>query len=110
MGVTVHAHWVFIADGDGDLFGYCDKVMRALLEQERCLDGFVDSAVSADGGRAVMEIEADVSGDDLSHAIAKAHAAVRSALHSVGIGTPDWPTHGEAMSMVLKDLRTEQLA
>ncbi|MGK4592404.1 hypothetical protein [Amycolatopsis sp. w19] len=104
MAVTVHAHWVFIADGDGDLFDYCDKVMRALLEQERCLEGI---AVSADGGRAVMEIEADVSGDDRSHAIAKAHAAVRSALHSVGIGTPDWPTHGEAMSMVLKDLRTE---
>lgn len=109
MDVRVHAHWVFIADGDGDLFEYCDKVMRALLQQERCLDGFVDSAVSADAARAVMEIEADISGDDLSQAIAEGHAAVRAALHSAGIGTPDWPSHGEALSMVLKDLRTEQL-
>ncbi|WP_410655632.1 hypothetical protein [Amycolatopsis sp. lyj-112] len=110
MSVTVHAHWVFIADGADDLFGYGDKVMHALLDQERCVAGFTDSAVSADAARAVMEIEADIIGVDLSHAIAEGHAAIRAALHSVGIGTPDWPTHGEAMSMVLKDLRTEQLA
>ncbi|HET6291093.1 MAG TPA: hypothetical protein VFG15_30665 [Amycolatopsis sp.] len=67
MGVRVHAHWVFVADG------------------------------------------ADISGDGLSQAIAEGHAAVRAAPHSAGIGTPDRPTHGEALSMVLKDLRTEQL-
>ncbi|WET78867.1 hypothetical protein P3102_33300 [Amycolatopsis sp. QT-25] len=107
MGVRVHAHWVFVADGDGGLFDYRDKVMRALLHQERCLDGFVDSAASADAARAVMGIEADISGDDLSRAIAEGHAAVRAALHSAGIGTPDWPAHGEALFMVSKDLRTE---
>lgn len=112
MTIRVHSHLVFIVDraDRDDLFAYADKLMNALLNQETCNSAFTDSAVSADAARGVIEIEADASGREPSHAIASLQAAVRASLHEVGIGTPDWPTHDEVMSMVLKDLRTEQLA
>jgi hypothetical protein len=108
--VMVHSHWVFIAvDLGHDLFAFCDKLMQALLDQERCDKSFSDSAVSADAGHHQIEIEANATGNTLSDAIATAQSALRSALHSLGVGTPDWPTHDEAMSMVLKDLKNEQI-
>lgn len=109
MTIAIHSHWEFLADGDADLFAYGDKVMQALLDQERCTPEFTDSAVAADMGRHVLEIEANACGSELSDAIATVRACVRAALHAAGIGTPDWPTHDEAMSMVLKDPRTEPL-
>jgi hypothetical protein len=109
MSVTVHSHWQFIADGEGDLFAYGDKLMQALLDQEECTSAFKDVAVAADTGRGLLEIEANTSGDTLSEAIATTAACVRAGLHEVGIGTPDWPTHDEAMSILLKDLRQEPL-
>ena len=31
------------------------------------------------------------------------------AMHEVGISTPDWPSHRETMSMLLKELHTAEL-
>jgi hypothetical protein len=109
MSVTVHSHWVFLTGLRDDLFAFCDTLIQALLDQERCLTGFSDSAVSADAARGLIEIEANATGDDLSHAMALVQSAVRSALHALGAGTPYWPTHDEALSMVLKELHTEQI-
>jgi hypothetical protein len=109
MTVTVHSHWTFITNTTDNLFAYGDKVMQAMLDLEKCTPGFADPAVAADAERGVIEIEAEATGNDLSHAIATVHAAVRAALHEAGIGTPDWPTHDEALSMVLKDLHTVQV-
>lgn len=108
--VMVHSHWVFLAKNlDEDLFALGDKLMQALLDQERCDQTFSDSAVAADAGLGLLEIEANATGQDLSTAIATVGAAVRAALHSVGIGTPGWPSHHESVSMVLKDLKTEEI-
>jgi hypothetical protein len=109
--VLVHSHWVFLPAGrfPDDLFAICDKLMQALLDQEQCNKAFVDSAVAADAEHQLVEIEANAVGDTLSDALATVHAAIRAALHSVGISTPTWPTHDEALSMVLKDLSTEQI-
>jgi hypothetical protein len=106
----VHSHWVFLAvDLGDDLFAFGDKLMHALLDQETCNKTFSDSAVSVDAGNHLLEIEANATGDTLSDAIATVQSAVRSALHSTGIGTPTWPSHDETMSVVLKDLKTEQI-
>lgn len=107
--VTVHSHWVFLANLTDDLFAIGDKLMQALLDQEKCNRTFSDSAVAVDGERVTVEVEANATGRNLSEAIATAHSAVRAALHSIGIGTPIWPTHDEAVSMVIKDLRNEQI-
>jgi hypothetical protein len=109
MSVAVHSHWTFIVNAGLDLFSLGDKIMRAMLDQEKCTSTFVDSAVSVDSARGLMEIEADTTGGDLSEAIATAQAVVRAALHEVGIATPDWPNHDDALSMVLKDFRTVQV-
>lgn len=109
MSIRIHSHWEFIVETNGeDLFAFGDKLMHALLDQEQCTPEFADSAVAADAGRGILEIEADATGEDLSHALATVRACVRAAVHEVGIGTPDWPTHDEALSMVLKDLRTTE--
>ena len=108
-GVMVHSHWVFLAAFEDDLFALADKIMQALLDQEACNTAFSNSAVSADAGRRTLEIEANAAGEDLSDAIATGQAAVRAAFHSVDVGTPDWPSHSEALSMVLKDLRAEEI-
>lgn len=109
--VMVHSHWIFLPATafPDDLFAVCDKLMQALLDQEQCNETFTDSAVAADAENRLVEIEANATGTTLSDAIAVVHAAIRAALHSVGIGTPSWPTHDEAMSMVLKDLSTEEI-
>lgn len=109
MSVTIHSHWEFIALDGEDLSPYGDKIMQALLDQEGCRPEFTDSAVATDSLRRVLEIEANATGADLSDAVATVRACVRAAVHEVGIGTPDWPTHDEAMSMILMDLRMEPL-
>lgn len=109
MSVRVHSHWVFMAESHADLFAYSDKLMEALLDQEACNDAFMDTAVSTDLGNDVIEVEADATGADLSAAIASLRAAIRAALHQVGIGTPDWPDHNALMKMFLKDMHTEEL-
>lgn len=114
MNATVHAQWVFLMKPmmpgpDEELFSFCDKLMQALLAQEACGVGFSDPAVSVDVEHGSIEIEAELAGNELAEALSIGASAVRAALHEVGAGTPDWPTHDEVMSMVLKDLRTEQL-
>lgn len=109
MAVHVHSHWTFIGDA-GDLLKQSELVMEALLDQEACNHDFTDSAVAADAGRGVMEIESTSTGEDLAHAVATAQSVVRSALHATGISTPDWPTHDQAMSMVMQDFQTEQFS
>ncbi|MPZ00760.1 MAG: hypothetical protein GEU97_22860 [Actinophytocola sp.] len=110
MSITAHSHWEFLASSGDDLFEYSDKLMDALLDQEKCNPAFRDSAVSTDAGNQIIEIEADAEGASLSEAIAILRAAIRSALHQVGIGTPDWPKHDEVMRVILKDMHHEQLA
>jgi hypothetical protein len=112
MSTTIAGHWVFIAgtDGDEDLAARGDRVMNALLDQENAAPGIADSAVAVGAGRRILEIEATATGESLSDAIATGQSAIRAALHTAGIGTPDWPKHEDVMSMVLANLHTEELA
>lgn len=109
MSTTIHSRWEFLVKSGDHLFAFGDKLMLALLTQEECRSEFTDVAVAADSDRGVIEVEANATGDDMSDAIAIVRACVRAAMHEVGIGTPDWPTHDEVLSMLLKDFRTEEL-
>lgn len=111
MSVKVHSHWVLLSSDGGENIAECsDLLMGALLDQEECNPDFQDAAVAVDEGTGVIEIEATAAGADLSMAIAVGQAAVQSALHQVGIGTPSWPDHDTVMRMVVKDMRHEQMA
>ncbi|EHY90516.1 hypothetical protein ACQPZU_04390 [Saccharomonospora azurea] len=109
MSTAIHAHWQFIVRSADDLFASADKLMEALIAQEECSHGFTDVAVAVDGDRGIVEVEANASGKDLAHAVAVAQSCVRAAMHEVGISTPDWPSHRETMSMLLKELHTAEL-
>lgn len=98
MTVGVAIHWTFQVVGGTDLFAHADAVTEALLEQEKLPPGVLDSAVSADRGRGVMEIEVTASGHSESAAVTAGQAAVTAAIQAAG---------GE---LVPTDLRTTLLA
>ncbi|MFN2495633.1 MAG: hypothetical protein ABR608_06975 [Pseudonocardiaceae bacterium] len=58
MTVGVAIHWTFrVVVSDIDLFKVADLLTEALLELERSTPGVLASAVSADRGRGIVEIE-----------------------------------------------------
>ncbi|MGH3771407.1 MAG: hypothetical protein ACRDRW_08445 [Pseudonocardiaceae bacterium] len=97
MTVGVGIHWTFLVIGDVDLFEHADAVTEALLEQEKHAPGVLDSAVSADRERRVVEIEVTAQGADDAEAVATGQAAVMAA-------------GAEVVSRVPTDLRTTALA
>lgn len=110
MPVGMFIHWTFKLVGDGDLFKHADLLTEALLEQEQCTPEVKDSAVSADRGNAVVEIELSVVAASEDEALAIGQSAIRAALHAVGGGTPQWPTHDEVVSVLPTNLETKPLA
>jgi hypothetical protein len=109
MTVGISIHWTFTFGGHADLFEHADAVTAALLEQERCTPEVVDSAVSADRGARVMEIEVTVQASSEDEAIAVGQAAIRSAIHAAGGGTANWPSHDDLVSLLPTDLRTTRV-
>lgn len=98
MTVGVGIHWTFRVIGDVDLFEHADAVTEALLEQEKHSPGVLDSAVSADRERRVVEIEVTAEG---AEAVATGQAAVTAAVRAAG---------AEVVSLVPTDLSTTVLA
>jgi hypothetical protein len=109
MPVSMFIHWTFAVAGSGDVFGHADAVTEGLLEQERCTPEITDSAVSADRSKRVMEIEVTVQASSEHEAIAVGQAAIRSAIHAAGLGTPWWPSHEDLVSLLPRDLQTTRL-
>ncbi|MGH3823102.1 MAG: hypothetical protein ACRDRA_09765 [Pseudonocardiaceae bacterium] len=101
MTVGVGIHWTFRVIGDVDLFEYADAVTEALLEQEKRSPGVLDSAVSVDRERKVVEIEVTAEGADDAEAVATGQAAVTAAVQAAG---------AEVVSLVPTDLSTTVLA
>lgn len=63
----------------------------------------LDSAVSADAQRGNVTVAAE----DLDDGIARAMAAMRTAIHAVGDATPGWPSHEDVMEMIAQTMRAE---
>ena len=110
MSVGIFIHWKFKVVSDDELFKHADLLTEALLEQERCTPEVKDSAVSADRGGAVVEIELSVVAASEDEALAVGQSAVRAALHASGWSTPQWPTHNEMRSLLLTNLETTPLS
>lgn len=109
MTVAIFIHWRFTVQGHVDLFAHADAVTKALLEQERCTPEVMDSAVSADRSGRIMEIEVTVQAASEHEAIAIGQAAIRSAIHTAGGSTAQWPSHDEVVSLLPTDLQTTRL-
>jgi hypothetical protein len=105
MAVTMFIHWRFTVEGQVDLFECADAVTTALLEQEQGTPEVRDSAVSADRGGRVMEIEVTVQASSEHEAIAIGQAAI----HAAGLSTVWWPSHDEVVSLLPTDLQTTRL-
>ncbi|MGH3753573.1 MAG: hypothetical protein ACRDRP_12900 [Pseudonocardiaceae bacterium] len=110
MTVAMFIHWRFTVEGEVDLFERADAVTAALLEQEQCTPKVQDSAVSADRGGRVMEIEVTVQAASENEAIAIGQAAIRSAIHAAGLSTSWWPSHDEVVSLLPTGLQTTRLS
>lgn len=101
MTIGVAIHWKFRAVGTVDLFEFADRVTEALLELELSTPTVLDSAVSADRGQRVVEIEVSASGQSEDEAVATGQVAVQSAITAAG---------GEFASLLPTDLHTTRLA
>lgn len=109
MTVSIFIHWTFTVTGTIDVFEHADAITEALLEQERCTPEIADSAVSADRSKRVVEIEVTVQASSEHEAIAVGQAAIRSAIHVAGLGTPWWPSHEDLVSLLPRALQTTVL-
>lgn len=69
------------------------NVMEALLALEECSSELTDAGVAMDAsGEMTVEVEITASGASAPECIERAMAAIRTAVHAAGYGTPDWPT------------------
>jgi len=98
IGVSIH--WTFRVISDVDLFAHADRVTEALLELEQSTPALLDSAVSADRRRGVVEIEVSASGQSEDEAVAAGQDAVTAAIRAAG---------AELVSMVPTGLETTRL-
>ena len=78
MTVGVAIHWTFrVVVSDIDLFEVANLLTETLLELERSTPGVLDSAVSADRDRGIVEIEVTTSGRSEDDAVATGQSAVK---------------------------------
>jgi hypothetical protein len=71
---------------------FFEQVMEHLIEL-----GVEDAGVGLDTGKRRVTITATAEGRDVGEAINAAIASIRTAVHTVGGATPDWPTFADAL-------------
>ncbi|WP_147332128.1 hypothetical protein [Geodermatophilus marinus] len=100
---TINVGWEFTArdEATGDvpknLTEEGHALMQALLSIEAANPAVKDSAVSIDTGEGLVTFELSATGAGLLGAIEVALSAIRSAIHTVGGATHDFPTAPEMM-------------
>ncbi|MEZ0107347.1 hypothetical protein ABH920_001338 [Catenulispora sp. EB89] len=93
MSIEMHLGLSFRVDGPGtaeELEQSAGKVMEALLALEDCNSELSDAGVAMDADQMIVEVELRASGSSEPECIERALAAVRTAIHAAGHGTPDW--------------------
>ncbi|WP_194910257.1 hypothetical protein [Catenulispora rubra] len=93
MSIEVHLALSFRVDGPEtaeELEQSAGKVMEALLALEECNSELSDAGVAMDADQMIVEVELRVSGSSEPECIERALAAMRTAIHAAGHGTPDW--------------------
>ncbi|ACU77044.1 hypothetical protein Caci_8221 [Catenulispora acidiphila DSM 44928] len=95
MSIEVQLGISFRVDGPEsaeELAQSAGKVMEALLALEECNSELSDAGVAMDADQMIVEVELKASGASEPESIERALAAVRTAIHAAGHGTPDWQT------------------
>ena len=101
MSIGVGIHWKYRVITDMDLFDHADRLMQALLALEKSTPGLQDSAVSADRGEGVVEIEVSAVADTEDEAIKIGQDAVATAISNVGGAVASLPTSLETSPMAM---------
>ncbi|MGH3902741.1 MAG: hypothetical protein ACRDTE_00840 [Pseudonocardiaceae bacterium] len=101
MTIGVGIHWKYRVVSDVDLFAHAERLTEALLELETATPGLQDSAVSADRGQGVIEVEVSAVGQSEDEAIVIGQAAVDAAISAAG---------GELRSLLPTSLETSRMA
>lgn len=101
MTVGVGIHWKYRVVSDIDLFTYADRLTEALLALEASNPGLQDSAVSADCGNGIIEIEVSAVGSSEDEAIVLGQAAVENAINTAS---------GKMRSLLPTSLETSRMA
>ncbi|MFJ8130960.1 hypothetical protein [Streptomyces hydrogenans] len=86
--------WTFKVVGPEDadaLSDSAERVMEALLDLEACDSLLSDSGVAMDADDMLVDVELTVAGTSAPDTLRYAQAAIRTAIHAAGHGTPDWP-------------------
>lgn len=101
MSIGVGIHWKYRVITDGDLFDHADRLMQTLLALEDSTPGLQDSAVSADRGEGVVEIEVSAVADTEDEAIKIGQDAVAAAIRNVGGSVVSLPTSLETSPLAM---------
>lgn len=107
MSINVPLGLTFRVDGpeDGEALAQsAQTVMDALLELEGCNSELSDAGVAMDASEMTVEVEITASGGDAQESLERAMAAIRTAIHAAGYGTPDWPTQSDVRTYAPPDL------
>lgn len=88
---------------DVDLFGSVERLADALADLEDCVPELKDSTLSADKTTNTVRVEVSIAADSIGDALNQALACIRTAIHTIGDGTPGWenlmtPAEGEYTS------------
>ncbi len=104
--VAVERSFLVPPGGGTSVHQRAEAVMAELVELSE-IGTILDSTVSADAQRGEFTVEVTVAAEDLDDGIARAMAAMRTAIHAVGDATPGWPSHEDVMEMIAQTMRAE---
>ena len=106
--VTTHCTWEFhiaSAEPSATVADEVERIMDHLLKLESSDGRLMDAAVGLDLELMTVEISMSAEGATFEEGLAIAMAAIRTAIHSAGGSTPDWPNfddllpHGHDMAV-----------
>lgn len=106
MKVALDIAWDFYIDppidNPGKLHELGEKLMIELLKLEECNEGVTDAGTATDATQCVVTVELVVCGTGFAETLQKALDVVRTAIHTVGASTPDWPTADDIVPVHLR--------
>lgn len=94
VNIEAQVRWTFHVEGPENAEELAESarlVMEALLELEACNDNLGDCGVAMDASAMTVDVELTVRCDSEPEVVEVAQAAVRTAIHAAGHGTPEWP-------------------
>lgn len=109
--LNIRYEMTFSVTGCANLDLETDRLMEALLSIEESDSRVSDSDVACDFDASELSISVCVSGSNLDETFATGNSVIRSAIHEIGGGTPNWPNQAPVEgSSEYEFLKLESLA